>query len=274
MDGEETAAAQLDETAKREEALREAMEVMTRDLAAATLRAATSETQRTDLERITIEQRRTAARTTVPQQGLGDQAGTFTTTTENHARSLQTSKFDGNEDSWHSWRQQFLFFPSARGCHNAVGETDTPGMVGDDDVTHEELLSRHSVETVAAARLSYELLLDAIETDPPVLMNVLEAKSSSGAWKIMTDFYMPKSIMERRRKTVEFDAVKMVEGDDPVECFSRIDQAVQTLTMLGGNKDEDKVNVHIVQSLSPLKYVDKKIMLSRPNSPAWKSKQR
>ena len=62
------------------------MEVMTRDLAAVTLRATTSETQCADLEKITIEQRTTAARTTVPQQGLGAQAGTFTTTTVNCLR--------------------------------------------------------------------------------------------------------------------------------------------------------------------------------------------
>ncbi|CAN0463606.1 unnamed protein product, partial [Scytosiphon promiscuus] len=99
---------------------------------------------------------------------------------------------------------------------------------------------------------AYEYLLDAIEKDPPVLMKMLESKSPSGAWKIMTDFYMPQTIMERRRKTIEFDAVKMVEGEDPVEYFSRIDRAAQTLTMLGGNKDEEEVNVHLVQNLSPL----------------------
>ena len=260
----ETAAAQLDAAAKREEALREAMEVMTRDLAAVTLRATTSETQCADLEKITIEQRTTAARTTVPQQGLGAQAGTFTTTTVNHTRSSQTPEFDGNKDSWHSWRQRFLFFLSGRGYRRAVRETDNPVMVGDDGITNEELLSKYSVETVAAARLSYELLLDAIDKDPPVLMKMLDAKSLCGAWKIMTNLYIPTSIMERRRKTIEFDAVKMVEGEDPVEYFGRIDKAVQTLTMFGGNKDEDEVNVRIVKNLSPLYYVDKKMLLSRP----------
>lgn len=99
MDDADIAAALLDAATKREGALREAMEVMTRVLEAATVRAATSETQRADLDRTTTWQRRTAAKATVPQQGLGAQEGAFTTyTAVNHARSAQSPKLDGSKD--------------------------------------------------------------------------------------------------------------------------------------------------------------------------------
>ena len=56
----------------------------------------------------------------------------------------------------------------------------------------------------------------------------------------------------------------MVEGEDPVEYFSRIDKTVQKLAMLGGTKDDDDVNVHIAQNLSASHEVEKKILLSSP----------
>ena len=80
----------------------------------------------------------------------------------------------------------------------------------------------------------------------------------------MTDFYAPKTIMEKRRVAQEFDSISMVDGEDPVEYLSRIDKTVQKLAMLGGTKDDDDVNVHIVQNLSASYEVEKKILLSSP----------
>ena len=98
--------------------------------------------------------------------------------------------------------------------------------------------------------MARELLLEALDSDPPCLTRMLETKSPSEAWKVMTDFYAPKTIMEKRRVAQEFDSISMVEGDDPVEYLSRIDKTVQKLAMLRGTKDDDDVNVHIIQNLS------------------------
>ena len=92
---------------------------------------------------------------------------------------------------------------------------------------------------------------------------MLETKSPSRAWKVMTDFYVPKTIMEKRRVAQEFDSISMAEGEDPVEYLRRIDKTVQKLATLGGTKDDD-VNVHIVQNLSASYEVEKKIRLSSP----------
>ena len=80
----------------------------------------------------------------------------------------------------------------------------------------------------------------------------------------MTDFYAPKTMMKKRRVAQEFDSISMVEGEDSVEYLSRIDETVQKLAMLGGTKDDDDVNVHIVQNLSASYEVEKKILLSSP----------
>ena len=80
----------------------------------------------------------------------------------------------------------------------------------------------------------------------------------------MTEFYAPKTIMEKRRVAREFDSNSMTKGEDPVEYLSRIDKTVQKLAMLRGTKDDADANVHIVQNLSAPYEVEKKILLSSP----------
>ena len=69
--------------------------------------------------------------------------------------------------------------------------------------------------------------------------------------------------MEKRTVAQEFDSISMVKGEDPLEYLSRIDKAVQELAVLGGTKDDDDVDVHIVQNLSA-SFDMKKTPLSSP----------
>ena len=46
----------------------------------------------------------------------------------------------------------------------------------------------------------------------------------------------------------------MVEGQTTVECFRRIDNALQKLAVFGGRKNKDEVNVHVVFILAPSKH--------------------
>ena len=101
--------------------------------------------------------------------------------------------------------------------------------------------------------MAWEFLLEAFDSDPPFLTRMLETKSPSGAWKVMTDFYASKTIMEKRRVAQEFDSISMVEGEDPVEYSSRIDKTVQKLTMLGGNKDHEVNCAHRPKPVSILR---------------------
>ena len=56
----------------------------------------------------------------------------------------------------------------------------------------------------------------------------------------------------------------MAEVEDPVEYMSRIYKTVQKLAMLGGTKDDDGVNVRVVQHPSASCEVEKKLLLSSP----------
>ena len=59
--------------------------------------------------------------------------------------------------------------------------------------------------------MAWEFLLEALGSDAWCLTRMLETKSSSGAWKVMTGFYAPKAIMEKRRVAQEFDSISMVD---------------------------------------------------------------
>ena len=56
----------------------------------------------------------------------------------------------------------------------------------------------------------------------------------------------------------------MVEGEDLVQYVSRIGLPVQKLAMLGGAKDADDVNVHIVRTLTAYYKVEMNVLLSSP----------
>ena len=60
----------------------------------------------------------------------------------------------------------------------------------------------------------------------------------------------------------------MVAGEDPEKFLSRIDKTVKKPAMQGETKDDDNVNVHVVQNLSASNEVEKKIVLSSPETPA------
>ena len=54
--------------------------------------------------------------------------------------------------------------------------------------------------------MAREFLLEALDSDPPCVTRMLETKSPSGAWKVTTDFYAQKAIIEKRRVAQEFDS--------------------------------------------------------------------
>ena len=172
--------------------------------------------------------------------------------------------FNSKRDTWPLWEEKLTSFTSIKGRRDGYRETPNPVRVADDSLTNEDLLLRHPASTIVHGRMAWEFLLEALDSDLPCLIRMLETKSPSGAWKVMTDFYAPKTIMEKRWVAQEFDSISMVEGEDPVEYLSRIDKTVQKLAMLGGTKDDDDVNVHIVQNMSASYEVVKKILMSSP----------
>ncbi|CAN0550880.1 unnamed protein product, partial [Laminaria digitata] len=78
---------------------------------------------------------------------------------------------------------------------------------------------------------------------------------------------MPKTREARRRLKLEFETIRMEEGEDPLDFLGRVDKAADKLVVLGDGKSEEEVNHHIVQNLSSLFAIQKKSILSRPGIP-------
>ena len=57
---------------------------------------------------------------------------------------------------------------SIKGCREAYRETPNPAKVADDSLTNQDLLLRHSASTIVHARMAWEFLLDALDSDPRV----------------------------------------------------------------------------------------------------------
>ncbi|CAN0564227.1 unnamed protein product, partial [Laminaria digitata] len=176
-------------------------------------------------------------------------------------------KFAGEEVFFFMWRNKMLNYIAGFGCLYVIKRTDFPVMVGDIDVSEEELKLRHSPQEIKDARLAYGLLMESITGYPTVELEMQKAKSPSGAWQALEDFYMPKTREARRRLKLEFETIRMEEGEDPLDFLGRVDKAADKLVVLGDGKSEEEVNHHIVQNLSSLFAIQKKSILSRPGIP-------
>ena len=58
-------------------------------------------------------------------------------------------------------------------------------------------------------------------------------QSPSGAWKMIRDWFLPRSIATQVKWSDAFDDVKMEKGEEPMKLFSRVDKIVGTLASLG-----------------------------------------
>ena len=105
--------------------------------------------------------------------------------------SNRPPKFNSKRDTWLLWKEKFTSFTSIKGCRDAYRETLNPVNVAHDSLTNEDLLLRHSASTIVHAGIAWEFFLVALDSNPGCLTRMLETKSPSGAWKVMTDF-MPR----------------------------------------------------------------------------------
>ncbi|CAN0551135.1 unnamed protein product [Laminaria digitata] len=109
--------------------------------------------------------------------------------------------------------------------------------------------------------------MESITGYPTVELEMQKAKSPSGAWQALEGFYMPKTREARRRLKLEFETIRVEEGEDPLDFLGRVDKAADKLVVLGDGESEEEVNHHIVQNLSSLFAIQKKSILSRPGIP-------
>ena len=81
------------------------------------------------------------------------------------------------------WRSKFQAFLSSVRCLYVLKATDNPVMVGDMNVSQEELEQKHTQKKKMNARLVYGLLMDSMTGYDIAEFRMQQAKSPSGAWR-------------------------------------------------------------------------------------------
>ena len=101
--------------------------------------------------------------TAVPTSGLATQTGTSQITLSRpNLTQLRPPKFDIIEAHFGMLRSKFQAFLSSTGCLYVLKTTDNPIMVGDMNVSQDELEQRHSQKEIMDARLVYGFFMDSM----------------------------------------------------------------------------------------------------------------
>ena len=153
---------------------------------------------------------------------------------------LKPPKFDNVEAHFGRWRSKFQAFLSSAGCLYVFKATDNPMMVDDINVPQEELERRHTPKEIIDTCVVYGLLMDLMTRYAIAEFRMQQAKSPSGAWQELKNYYMPRTLAATHRLKREFEAIHMKEGVDPLVFLGRVDKAADELAMLGCGKSVEE----------------------------------
>ena len=73
-------------------------------------------------------------------------------------------------------------------------------MVGDINASQEELEQRHAPQEIIDARVVYGLLMDSMTGYAIAEFRMQQAKSSSGVWQELENYYMPRTLAANHLK--------------------------------------------------------------------------
>ena len=80
-----------------------------------------------------------------------------------------------------------------------------------------------------------------------LLGRVIATKPPSVGWRMMCNWFMPKTMAEQVKWSVAFDCAKMEKGEEPLKTFGRIDKLVSVLASIGLVKTVADVNRKILR---------------------------
>ena len=187
--------------------------------------------------------RNSTSSSTMPTSGLGAQSGmSQLSLSRPNLTQPRPPKFDNIEAHFGMWRSKFKACLSSLGCLYVLKATDNPVMVGDMNVSQEELEQKHSPQVIRDARLVYGLLMESMTGYAFAEFRMQQAKSPSGAWQELENYYMPKTLAATHRLKREFETIRMAEGENPLEFLGRVDKAADELAMLGYSKSVEETH--------------------------------
>ena len=161
-------------------------------------------------------------------------------------------KFSGKPEEFPVWSKRFEAFVSMSGCLGSM-LTDIEVAVGDTTKDTQYFISQGlSRPHIKNARVAWICLTESM-TDTDLLDRVFARQSPSGAWRMLRDWFLPKSVATQVKWSDAFDAVQMEKGEEPMKFFSRVDKIVGTLALLGVPKSEGEVNRKLVRDHPPIR---------------------
>ena len=112
------------------------------------------------------------------------------------------------------------------------------------------------------ARVAWICLTESM-TDTDLSDRVFARQSPSGAWIMLRDWFLPKSVATQVKWSDAFDAVQTEKGEEPMKFFSRADKIVGTLASFGVPKSDEDVNRKLVRVLTADNEIEQRTLLYR-----------
>ena len=141
-------------------------------------------------------------------------------------------KFCGKPENFPVWSKRFEVFVSMSGCLGSL-LTVIEVAVGDTTKDMQYFVYKGLAHAhIRSARVPWKCLTEnLIDTD--MLDRVFAKQSPSGAWKMLCDWFVPRSIATQVKWSDAFDAVKMETGEEPmIRSFSRVYKIVFIVLLL------------------------------------------
>ena len=119
-----------------------------------------------------------------------------------------------------------------------------------------------SVVHFKKSRIAWVCLTESMpDTDLPD--RVFAKQSPSGAWKMLRDWFLPRTIGKHVKWSDAFDAVQMEKGEEPMKFFSRVDKTAGILASPGVQKSVCDVNRTLVTVLTTDYEMEQRTLLYR-----------
>ena len=161
------------------------------------------------------------------------------------------------------WKRRFEGFALTNDCMQAfTSAIDIP--VGDPSVICRLLDQGFSETSVKRARIAWTCLTESI-THRELLSRVFDTNSRSAGWRMLCDWFLPKTPAEKSKWKRQFNELVMEKKEEPMRFFARVDKVVGVLGSLGVHMPVEDANLKIVEVLTDEYEFEQRTILYKDN---------
>ena len=115
---------------------------------------------------------------------------------------------------------------------------------------------------IKTAAVSWACLTENI-VNRDLLGRVFAIKSPNAGWRMLCDWFLPKTMAGQVKWSVAYDVAKMRKREEPIKYFGRADKIVGVLASLGVTKSDVDVNRNITMSRTADSEIEERTILCR-----------